>query len=612
MKQSARSIFLAVLIVGAAFGGAISLAGPAAAADDTVSKQFTSGPHKVLVDMSNVTTEITVEVITDESPAGDGTVIARQNVSASYEEVHFRNAGAYDTFTVKVSNTNGSEVPMSKGGITDAYTGSNDLAYFLGDTGGDAGFSYDLSEKVSSITNPQITQLDKRGLPGQTDADISDLDTEDSKVEIYQAAVNSHAAEENNHNTLNNYLQDTQTQALIIGKNAYIRALENGSSESAAKSDARNAIAEYYTVKQVNLVQEWNRQSAQGAYLKSKADTDSNIAKNFAGKTEHRISIQDFNEDVWVRNYDSGGRSLTLANGSTISANTMQLGALNDDGGNYWNTQISLNDAASAQRYEESGTTAYEDGVAVSTVNVAATANDPEAQFMDLAEFESQWTAINDQEASAKSQMDTVVNNTYSEYQEGDINTTDLADPYTLSQSSPSDDLEGWAAGQLSLLGVNSPSNLDQTGSFNISTESGNSYRGVLYSKDNPASGEFAVNSTYNPNDIGGVQYVATANGLHTLESNFTVDAIEDTDGNAIQNVTIEQKQYSTTNVTELQELYDDLAKERAEIEARKDSLQASGGGALFGGSSNLGIVALVGGALLLFYGREQNNGGGY
>ncbi|KAA9408161.1 hypothetical protein Har1131_03680 [Haloarcula sp. CBA1131] len=191
--------------------------------------------------------------------------------------------------------------------------------------------------------------------------------------------------------------------------------------------------------------------------------------------------------------------------------------------------------------------------------------------------------------------MDTLAENTYSAYQAGEINNSDLVDPYVLAnQQSAGDDFQGWTAAQLTLMGQNSPENFDQIGSFNITTESGTQYEGVLFSQENPASGQFEANNTYNPNQIGGTQYVVTSDRIVELESNFTVDDITTTDGQTVQNVTIQKTTYETSNVTELKQQYEDLAYKRAQIEAREKALKQSAGGGLLGGGSVPPVVALA------------------
>ncbi|NLV08815.1 hypothetical protein GOC74_02550 [Halomicrobium mukohataei] len=203
--------------------------------------------------------------------------------------------------------------------------------------------------------------------------------------------------------------------------------------------------------------------------------------------------------------------------------------------------------------------------------------------------------------------MDTLVNNTYSEYQAGDINNSDLVDPYVFQHEMKADgNYQGWAAAQLTMLGTNSPEAMDSMGRFSVSAESGE-YTGVLMSQTNPASGQFAVNQTYDPANISGTQYVVTDSQIHELTTPFEIRSIETTDGERRQNVTIEKTTYETAdvNTTQLAKLYENLAYERAQWEAREQDLGGGGGGGFLGGGSIdqtvalLALAALAGAALL-------------
>ncbi|MBO4249274.1 hypothetical protein IL252_15775 [Halomicrobium sp. IBSBa] len=204
--------------------------------------------------------------------------------------------------------------------------------------------------------------------------------------------------------------------------------------------------------------------------------------------------------------------------------------------------------------------------------------------------------------------MDTLATNTYDAYQAGEINNSDLVDPYVFSQEfSPGDEYQGWAAAQLTMLGTNSPEAMDSIGRFDISTAGGTDHTGVLMSQTNPASGQFETNTTYDPSKIDGTQYVVTDSEIHELTTNFTISSIETTDGERRQNVTIEKTTYETAdvNTTQLTKLYENLAYERAQWEAREQDLGGGGGGGFLGGGSIdqtvalLALAALAGAALL-------------
>ncbi|WP_049919931.1 hypothetical protein [Halomicrobium katesii] len=209
--------------------------------------------------------------------------------------------------------------------------------------------------------------------------------------------------------------------------------------------------------------------------------------------------------------------------------------------------------------------------------------------------------------------MDTLANNTYDEYQSGEINNTDLVDPYVLSNEfSAGDEYQSWTAAQLTLLGTNSPEAMSNMGEFNVTTANGTTHTGILMSQTNPDSGLFEVNTTYDTANITGPQFVVTADQLVELDGEFTVDSIETTDGESRQNVTIEKTTYDTAdiNVTQLIEEYEQLNKERAEWEAREQNMRGGAGGFAFGNSTSLGILAALAGGLLLLNNRDD--GGRY
>ena len=590
----ARSVLLATFVlistVAVGFGP-----GLATAQTNTYAQEFTTGPHKVEIDLSNVTTETTISVITSGSPAGDNVTIMEKTVSDSTPSAHFRNAGAYETFTVQVEGADAAP-GFSKGGVTAAWT-PGDSGKFLGDTGGDADFNYGLNERIGESVMPQVVQLDRTGLPGSTKVDTSGTDAAQTKVDIYQSAQNSKAASEGFHTTLDNYLSDTKTQARIIGKNAYIKALNSGASKSAAKTEAKQAVADYYAVKQVNLMNQYEVEAQNYDYLHSVAANESDIA-----------STLDDNSDTFVGTYhthpyDDGGTieyqglnsvSYTLTNGSshTYQAPKVFVDAGYDNGDNI-NPTLTAHTAPSSV---ESSAGSGRPSVHLESLMIRA----PNDNYQNLKivrwqEFNRLNSDIQSQNSEVQTNMDTLAENTYSAYQAGEINNSDLVDPYVLSnQQSAGDDFQGWAAAQLTLLGTNSPENFDQIGSFNITTESGTQYEGVLFSQENPASGQFENGTTYNPNQIGGTQYVVTSDRIVELQSNFTVDKITTTDGKNVQNVTIEKTTYETSNVTELKQQYEDLAYRRAQIEAREKAMKQSAGGGLLGGTSVSPIVALA------------------
>ncbi|RLM40569.1 hypothetical protein DVK00_20890, partial [Haloarcula sp. Atlit-47R] len=140
--------------------------------------------------------------------------------------------------------------------------------------------------------------------------------------------------------TVDNYLQDTKTQARIIGKNAYIKALNNGSSKAAAKTEAKNAVEDYYAVKQVNLLNAWSQSTSHAKYLNATAVSEGASIKYVGQPQEHDGSdVEATDQNVQVKNYEQQA-STTLLNGSSASYNELRIHIWadgNEGGGQYFN-----------------------------------------------------------------------------------------------------------------------------------------------------------------------------------------------------------------------------------------------------------------------------------
>lgn len=608
MHDITKSVVFSALLVISSVAGAVVVSGQGTVHQET----YTDGPDLIIIDQSDMNGKFEVSVLTPgvENTGDSQSLILRKTVGQGAEQkLVFRNKGAYDNLTVQVRPLDGTTgqptFNSADGGVDNVASVGFNIAYFLGHTGGDADMQCDDSDQLMQVTVPFTDVIDCNEPPDNT-VDTSQTDAQQTKLDLYMAAQNQNASRVNYQDTMDNYLQDTETQALIIGKNAYIRALNNGTSKSAAKTKAKQAVEDYYAVKQVNLANEYKRAVHAGRYWESVTSNESDIQTRYVHWARYNPagSYNDAGDENHVYSYDVGNTSVTLLNNTAMTVPKVGFRTYDSSGGRTNHIQREaltktprMNDAADNNVYFYGfGVDGYDsDASPVEVWNSQRSA--------------SQWTEINQQAESVKSQIDTVVENTYSQYQAGEINNSDLVDPYVLAtEHSPGDEFQGWAAAQLTLMGTNSPETFDKLGHMKISTESGQTYKGVLFSQENPQSGQFEVNQTYNPAEINGTQYVVTSDRMQELTENFTVEEMQSTDGEEVKNVTIEKTTYKTTNVTELKEMYEDLAYQRAQIEAREQSI-ATGGGLVSGSSSNLLLIAAAVGAVFVL--SQRGNGGG-
>ncbi|EMA16013.1 hypothetical protein [Haloarcula amylolytica] len=612
----ARSILLAGLLV---LSTVVTGVGPALAQTATdsgpVTYEYTGSPTTLIVDTSALDggTEFTVEYTTQGGPSTGTTVLARETYNTANlkeDQLLFFNDGAYESVNVTVSGYSGGEPTFdSKSGL---LGGINLVRTVVGTTGGDSDLTCDTSDRLGSMTSG-VTYLDCTAQPGSTGVNTTGTDAQQTHIDAYQSAQNSKQQADNYHNTLDNYLSDTKTQARIIGKNAYIKALNNGSSKAAAKTEAKSAVADYYATKQENLASEWTQQATNAEYL-------ADVMESESGLTAPPRPDSSTAPDLGVKGVGGGGReayiiydpsgsqteTISLVNGETTEYRTIYVEHREFyDGVTPATTHVGPATGRVNHTKAADGSK-YGQGLRITAPN----SNYNNLEIINFEDYSTKWAEIESQNTQVQNEMDTLAENTYNAYQSGEINNSDLVDPYVLaSQQSAGDDFQGWTAAQLTLLGANSPENFDQIGSFNVTTGDGTQYEGVLFSQENPGSGQFENRTTYDTANIGGTQYVVTSDQIVELDGTFTIDRITTTRGETTENVTIQKTTYKTTNVTELKQQYDDLAKRRAEIEAREQNLRGSAGGGLLGGSSSSLVLVLVGVGTL--YAVSQRRTGG-
>ncbi|MBO4249523.1 hypothetical protein IL252_17080, partial [Halomicrobium sp. IBSBa] len=551
------AVLVAVLLV----SSAIAPAGLALGQTDTntYSKTITGHPDRIVVNQANIDGQFTVEISTTDGPGGSNVTLVREQVGPGAEKyIQFNNQRAYESVTATVTLADSATGEPTFGDGSDK---GFDISYVIGSTGGDRDLTCGTGERINSLTNPYVEVVDCQTLPGKTEVNTTNADAEQVKLDIYQSAQNEKASSEIYQTTLDNKLEGTKTQARIFGKNAYIRALNNGSSEAAAKTAAKAAVANYYAVMQANLIKHWNLKLANAAYLKGVAENESSVDPMFpadgdiystydGGTSNGQYEVSDVT-------YEHGTESVSLANGSTMDATTMQvtgrLYQVNDDFDDRDSKVVGITTPNNFTTNTQYGPI-YWYSLGVNAPN----SNFESRTYIDFGATNQRLIEISSQNDAVQSDMDTLVTNTYDEYQAGEINNSDLIDPYVFSQEfSPGDQYQGWAAAQLTMLGTNSPEAMDSIGRFDISTADGD-HTGVLMSQTNPNSGQFTVNQTYDPANISGTQYVVTDSQIHELTTPFEIRSIETTDGERRQNVTIEKTTYETAdvNTTQLTKLY--------------------------------------------------------
>ncbi len=430
--------------------------------------------------------------------------------------------------------------------------------------------------------------------------DLQKADALETKKEIYDQISIQATNNDQTLTTYGNYLNDTETIALMEGKNAYIKALENGSAESVARNKATEAVADYYSVKQQNLIAAWNTSATVFNSSRTVAANTTDVSTNYVSYVEESDTGNDNYDDSSYEGLSNASMQLVNATSADVLGFEIFVAA-NYDTSRQTATRT-VTPATGQAEITASGTTVWVNELYVEPPN----SNYDRLTMMTFEEFEAINTEIESQNSEVQGQLDTFINNTYDSYQQGTINASDLIDPYLGAREYDPETSSTWNLRTLSSMGLSGPKNLSTIGVMNITTD-GENVSGVLMSNEVP-NGGFVVNQTYNASALNGSQYVAETNGdTQKLSGEFTITAAETTDGEPIADgETIEYRtiDYQTADTQEFQALQQQLDELTAELNARQQTLRNSGGTGWLPQGVSLGQVApiavAIGGALVL------------
>ncbi len=570
-----RAVALVGLLLVSSVAGAVALVG---AQTQAYEESIGGSPQMAVVDLSDASNEVTIEVSVsgDDNPRGSGElVLVRETVDASQgsQTRSFYNAGAYETVNLTVESVAGSVGFGDKSLRTSANSAGFDQ--WLGGTGGDKSLQCDLSDQLAGAVNPTRQNVDCQSLPGSVTKTSDDIQSNQTGLDLYMSGQEINASNQNHHDTMDGWLTDAREVAMQRGYNAYVRALNNGSSQSAAETAGKEAINQYYSNHERQIINKWNLAIDAAAYDREVDQQESTSATIAPYNFDH--SLRDTGKHTWQ---GTGNETFTLQNGETVTYRTIEYSS----GGTPY-------------------TAALTDGQGGTAIDIGYSHSSSEYDWIkaaDTSRFASHLDRIENESTDAVSQLETVSQGVYQDYQEGEINNSDLVNPTMLSrQYSPGSEYQTWAAATLTSVGAGGPENLSQVGQMNLTLNDGTNVSGLLMSDGNPQSGQFDTGQTYDPANIEGAQFVVTNDRLREIKEPFTLRSTVTADGEERQNVTIQERNYETTNVTQLKQLYDEIAKTRAELEARQSAL-AGGGGFFGGGGGNAAIIVVAGAAVFL------------
>lgn len=392
-------------------------------------------------------------------------------------------------------------------------------------------------------------------------SELTSVDAAETRLEVWETAATTDQNQRQLLSAMDNYGQDGSSIALMEAKNAYIRAVENGSAEAVATSEAKQAANDWYSARMVQVLDEWTISLEAFDNERAAVSNDANLSEGGVFSYRSIYAVED------VRTV-----STTLMNGSShdVAAIHQQSG-----GSVSYNTHP-------AYKVESSSTylsTGYKNFSV--TVNAFGDGDYDDQIFTNASRHREVLHQLETSRQGTLTEIENFINTTYDRVQSGEINSTDLVDPYLRARDySPESEYGTWTLSTLQSLGVNSPTDLKDVKEMVVSYE-GTETRGVLLSDGLPEGGQFEVGTTYNTSNLAGKQMLMSDGTTTELSGEFSITDVIGTDGESTgqQAVGYNEIEYQTANLTEYKALMEDLKERQAQIEARQQALRNGSGG---------------------------------
>jgi hypothetical protein len=454
-----------------------------------------------------------------------------------------------------------------------------------------------LAEWIRNAVTLGLTGMTTSECSTQNDAidEMKASDQNQTHTDIYNAAAAHEGNSEVFEAVYGNYANDSQSAAWMKMQVAVAEAYEDGKSQTEAKVAAQEAISDYYTVKQINLIEKWNSSATQFVYLR-----EAGLNESIAGAT---IYYYDAYDDSYQDGVTLGEQSMTLANGSTHGVTSVNHQNIKKSSAIAYQTpssgELNWADSGNGAYYQDSSGLYVTPPDSIDADNIA---------IIHYDDYKERWDRTETLTNELQSEANNFVEATYADFDSGEANASDVISAntamfeYGTEHNENSSLYDSTAA--LTLMGFDTP-NMSSSGTMDV-TYNGNTWTGIVLARNAPG-GSWQTGTTYNTSNITGPVFLATTDGQKVdfaEGETFSIDQMRSKSGENVTQVNTTKYVYKTANTSELNAMQMELIELRKEIESREPD---GGGGGGFGGNSQtvIAIAALAGAALLL--GRGGN-----
>lgn len=449
----------------------------------------------------------------------------------------------------------------------------------------------------------------------------SDMEAQQQQLDIHANSRIGWDKANNLFATVDNYNSNSRDIAWGYVKKAVVEELNSGGTENSAKTRAKSAIRDFYTIRQNKLVTSYKQTLYAAQYNQESYRTQHGSDYIRLDISNTRNAPHDFQNPDTETVYDINDtitKSYTLANGTTVQYPAISVDLkLTEDLHDYENTKTEVFGLKTETYPSHSGSYKIHDDDYGDTdwtystgplIVPAPTEDHSDITALDFTEYASRMNELEAQKNQMVDNADAFVESTYNETMAGEINESEyltadmLADDYSIKYNET-----GWyayAVAQSALLGSPVP-DLNETALMNVSVD-GNKFSGLISGNMSEFNRSLAVNETYNLSSTG-TYYLITEGGdvIDLAGESITITDAQARSGEDLSNVDYRHYNYQTTDATKLKEELQQINELQAEIEEMQDALAAQGGGLDLGnlGPKAIGI-GLIGAAALI--GRSE------
>jgi hypothetical protein len=290
--------------------------------------------------------------------------------------------------------------------------------------------------------------------------EIKDGNKEQERIDLYQRGLSVNASARSYLTSFNNSLADARGSVWLKVEVRVAEVLENqtdvdgdGDHDQAdVRIAARNVIEDYYTRKQINLIERWNLQRSSFGYLKN---LDNNESLN-------RVRVPKVGDSFPHSNYST---TITLINGSDKEITVYRR----KTGSPAFNYLAPVAKSAGTEADNWGSTNSWNDPEDSPIVLSPDESNHTDPLQVEL--YETAWNTINSQSTQLLSNANTTANGLYGSYVRGNLDVSEFvsaaAQASEWSTNYSQTGYQSYAVASLASSGLSTP-NLSETASMNI------------------------------------------------------------------------------------------------------------------------------------------------